>query len=113
MRIQASHYYLIAVLSYLGLFALLMAWYTKLAPPEQIPVVLMLLIIVAPLLLPLRGFMHGDRRKHAWMAYLSIAYVMHGSVVFYLSAAERGLAVLEILFSSALFFGSIFYIRQK
>ena len=46
-------WYALTLLGYLGTFALLLAWYTVLAPSEHFPVSLVLLVLVGPLLFPL------------------------------------------------------------
>ena len=112
MTIRAEHYYLLALTGFFGLFFLLMSWHTVLAPSSRFPVALVLLVTVTPLLLPLRGLLHGRDKSCAWAAYISLIYFTHGSVEAYGNAAERWLAALEIAFSLMLFFGATFYIRR-
>ena len=84
-----------ALLSFLGLFVLLMAWHTVLMPPTRLPIALVLIITVTPLLLPLKGFLHGKPKSNAWMAYISLIYIVHGIVEGYANPAERYLAAAE------------------
>ena len=84
MIIKPIYYYRLAQVGYFGLFALLMLWNTVLTPATHFPVALMLLITVTPLLLPLRGFLHGNSKSCAWMAYISLIYFIHGSVETYI-----------------------------
>jgi uncharacterized membrane protein len=113
MKFNPTHYYFLALASFLGLFALLMFWNTLWYPSTRFPIALMLVLVITPLLLPLRGFLNADSRSCAWVAYLSIAYLMHGTVEVYVNAAERLPASLEVLFSSLLFAGTTLYIRFK
>lgn len=110
---QARFYHTVALAGYFGLFTLLMFWNTLLYPSTKLPIALVLILAVAPLLLPLRGFLDAQPKSCAWMAYLSIAYLMHGTVEAYVNPVERFIAGLEILFSLLLFAGSILVIRIK
>lgn len=109
MKVRYLH--VLAVVAFLGLFSLLMFWQTVLAPSIRFPVALVLLLTVFPLLIPLRGFLNGDKKSCSWMAYLSLFYFIHGAIECYANADERVLAGLEIWFSLQLFFGAAFYVR--
>ena len=111
MSIKPSYYYTVAVVGFLGLFALLMLWNTVLAPSSRFPAALMLLITVTPLLLHMRGLLDRKPKSCAWMAYISLIYFIHGSIEAYANASERLYASLEIIFSLMLFFGAILYVR--
>lgn len=102
-----------ALSGYFGLLSLLMLWNTWLAPSRYFPVALVLLVMVGPLLLPLRGLLHGRPYTHAWTSYLALAYFMHGIGQAYAVPSERTPALLEVLFSLALFLGAIFYARFR
>ena len=113
MKIAISkRYYYLALTSYFSLFFLLMAWNTLIFPSTQFPVALVLIVFITPLLLPLRGFLHGRKKSSAWLGYISLIYFMHGISEAYVNSAERLLAVLEILFSLLLFLGIMFYLRN-
>lgn len=111
MQPKAKIYYQLALIGFFGLFILLMVWNTVWFPSSKLPIALVLVFGIAPLLLPLRGFLSANPRSCAWMAYLSIAYIMHGSVEAYVTAAERLPASLEVIFSALLFIGATFFIR--
>ncbi|MEQ1637876.1 MAG: DUF2069 domain-containing protein [Methylococcales bacterium] len=113
MQIKADYFYSLALVGFFGLFILLMVWNTLWYPSTKLPVALVLLLAIMPLLLPLRGLLKANARSCAWMAYLSIAYLMHGSVEAYVNAAERLPASLEVFFSATLFIGATFFIRFK
>lgn len=103
--------YRVALAGFLGLFSLLMLWNTVLTQNARLPVTLMLLLTVTPLLLPMRGFLGGRTRSCAWLAYISLIYFIHGCSEAYVSTATRTYALLEILLSMMIFFGTTFYIR--
>lgn len=108
----AQRYYHIALMSYFALFILLMLWNTLLYPSSYFPVALVLIVFVFPLLLPLRGFLHGRKKSTAWLGYISLIYFVHGISEAYVNAAERVYAILEIIFSLLLFLSISFYLRN-
>jgi len=111
MNIKPNYFYIVALTGYFGLFALLMLWNTVLAPPSRFPVALRLLITVTPLLLPLRGFLDRNPKSCSWMAYISLAYFIHGTIEAYVNTNGRLYPSLEIIFSLMLFFGATLYVR--
>jgi len=111
MNIKPIYFYIVALTGYFGLFTLLMLWNTVLAPSSRFPVALRLLITVSPLLLPLRGFLDRNPKSCAWMAYISLAYFIHGSIEAYVNTNGRLYPSLEIIFSLMLFFGATLYVR--
>ena len=111
MNIKPIYFYIVALTGYFGLFALLMLWNTVLAPTSRFPVALRLLITVTPLLLPLRGFLDRNPKSCAWMAYISLAYFIHGTIEAYVNTNGRLYPSLEIIFSLMLFFGATLYVR--
>ena len=111
MNIKPIYFYMVALTGYFGLFALLMLWNTVLAPSSRFPVALILLITVTPLLLNLRGLLDRNTKSCAWMAYISLAYFIHGSIEAYVNTNGRLYPSLEIIFSLMLFFGSTLYVR--
>jgi uncharacterized membrane protein len=111
MTIKPVYFYIMALTGYFGLFALLMLWNTILAPSSQFPVALMLLITVTPLLLNLRGLLNRNTKSCAWMAYISLAYFIHGSVETYVNTNGRLYPSLEVILSLMLFFGTTLYVR--
>ncbi len=109
---KTIHFYWLAVSAFLGLFGLLMLWQTVFAPPTHFPVALMLLFTITPLLIPLRGFLNGNRKSFSWIAYISLFYLIHGAIESYANVDERMLASLEVFLSLQLFFSSAFYVRS-
>ncbi|MGZ4977539.1 MAG: DUF2069 domain-containing protein [Methylobacter sp.] len=111
MNIKPLYCYIIALIGFFGLFALLMLWNTVLAPSTRFPVALVLLVSVTPLLLPMRGLLDRNPRSCAWAAYVSLIYFLHGTAEAYVNTDERLYAALEIMLSLMLFFGTAFYVR--
>ncbi len=113
MKIAANLPYRIALVGFLGLFALLMLWNTALSTSVSANkhVAIMLIITVTPLLLPMRGFLDKRPKSCAWLAYISLIYFVHGCLEAYANAAIRPYALLETVFSLMIFFGATFYIR--
>ena len=110
---KGQHFYIIALIGYFGLFFLLMLWNTVLAPSIYFPVAIVLVVMITPLLLPLRGLLHGKPKSCAWAAYVSLIYFIHGSIEAFANADQRLLAIFEVFFSLLLFFGATFYVRLK
>ena len=104
-------YYLTALVAYFCLFILLMAWNTILMPSAQFPVAMVLIFMVTPLLLPLRGFLHGRPKSCSWMAYVSLLYIIHGIVEAYANPAERLFTVAEAVLALTLFMSTTLYVR--
>jgi len=106
------YYYYAALGSFFGLFALLMAWNTILAPSEHFPVALVLLFSVTPLLLPFKGMLNGNLKSCTWMSYVSLLYFTHGIAEAYANQAERNYALAEIVLSLLLCFAAGLYVYK-
>lgn len=103
--------YRLALAGYLGTLALLVAWYSWLAPSRHFPVSLVLLVLVLPLFAPLRGLLHRRRYTIAWSCFLAPLYFTHGVVEAYVSEATRHLGLLEVLFTALWFLAAMGYVR--
>ncbi len=101
------------LIGYYGLLLLLLNWHSWIAPPAEIPRAAVLIILLLPLLLPMRGLVHGRKRTHEWAHYLALLYFALGVDTAYYHADVRLLAYGQILFSSMLFFGCIYYVRYQ
>ncbi|PPC91919.1 MAG: hypothetical protein CTY34_01810 [Methylobacter sp.] len=112
MKLNPEFYYWASLTGFFGLFALLMLWPTVLAPPQGLPVALILLITISPLLLVLRGLLSKHRKACAWAAYVSLLYFIHGSSATYADAGAKLYPALETVFSLLLFTGSMLYVRS-
>jgi uncharacterized membrane protein len=98
---------------YFGLLLLVMLWPTWLSPPQRVPVAMVLLALVTPLLLPLRGLLAGKVYTHAWTGFLALGYFTVGSVEAYADPAARVVALGTVVFSLLLFTGSQLYVRFR
>jgi uncharacterized membrane protein len=108
----ARFLYTLTLIGYLGTLALLIAWYGWLSPPRSFPIALVLLLLVTPLLFPLRGLLHGRRYTYAWSCFLALLYFTHGVMEAYSSATDRYLGLLEIFLATLWFLAAMAYIRS-
>ena len=104
-------FYGLTLTGYFGTLILLTAWFAWLYPPQKAPVALTLLLIVGPLLLPLRGLLHARRYTMSWSCFLALLYFIHGVLEAWHTAPTRTLGMAEVVFTSLWFVGAIAYIR--
>jgi len=109
---QRIHFYYAALSGFFGLFLLMMAWHTLLAPSNQFPTALLLIISAGPLLLPFKGLLNRNLKSCTWMSYLSLPYFIHGVTEAYVNQIQRPYALMEIVFSLLLCFGAGFYVYK-
>ncbi len=107
-----NYAYTLTLFGYFSLLILLLLWPTLLSPPQQIPVAVVLGITLIPILLPLRGLLHGRVTSFVWSAYLSLFYFVHGVTETGAGSDEMFLAMLEIVSSMLLFFGIISFLKS-
>jgi uncharacterized membrane protein len=110
-RVTASR--VLTLVGYFGLLLLVMLWPTWLSPPQRVPVAMVLLVLVTPLLLPLRGLLAGKVYTHAWTGFVALGYFTVGSVEAYADPAARMVALGTVVFSLLLFTGSQLYVRFR
>jgi len=103
----------LTLVGYFGLLILLTLWTVWLAPPRESSISLVLIILITPLLFPLRGLLHARPYTHAWTSFLALFYFILGVVVAYANEDERLLGILEIVFSIMLYTGAILFARFK
>ena len=96
---------------YFGTLFLMTAWFAWLYPPVKAPVALTLLLVVGPLLLPLRGLLHARRYTLAWSCFLALLYFTHGVVEAWHTAPTRPLGIAEVILTTLWFTCAIAYIR--
>ncbi|MEM7291771.1 MAG: DUF2069 domain-containing protein [Pseudomonadota bacterium] len=101
------------LLGYFGLLILLLNWHTWLSPPTEVPRALLLIVLVVPLLFPMRGLLHERAYTHAWTSFLALGYFALGIDIVYTSEIDRTLGVLQIVFSTLLFFGCVYFPRYQ
>ena len=110
---NSRFYYILALLGYFGLFILLSVWTAYLAPPTIFPISIVLLFYVGPLLIPLRGLLHGKLYTHAWVHFMALFYFIVGVMVAAANAEERNYALAQVVLSIMMFVGSMMYVRVK
>ena len=104
---------MLALAAYFGLLAVLLNRYTWLAPPTRTPVSAALLLAAGPLLLPLRGLLHGRPYTHAWTSFLALPYFVLGVDTLAAGAAPAWLGWATVTTSLALFAGAVGYARLR
>jgi len=112
MKIRAVH--ILSLGSYIGLIAFGMLWAIELGelPRDQISITL--LILVLPLLLPLRGILHARHKSLVWGMLVALLPILHGGVNLWAESwpkaawggLELAMAVSYIVFCS-------YYIRWR
>ena len=100
------------LIGYFGLLGILLTWNAWIAPSEHFPRALILMVLLVPLLFPLRGLLHGRPYTHAWTILISLIYFTLG-VSNTAVAAERLYGLLLIIASLMLFSGCILYLRCR
>jgi uncharacterized membrane protein len=95
-----------------GLIVLLLAWQLWLSP-STLPSGLVLLVLVGPLLLPLRGLLQGRPKSHFWASVLALLYILHGAGELFATVQDRPLAVMEIVLALCLYVGALSYVRLR
>ena len=105
--------YALTLCGYFGTLTLLTAWYSWLAPPVHFPRALLLIIMLVPLLFPLRGLLHGRKYTFAWSCFLALLYFIHGVMEAYSSEVTRHLGLIEVLCTSVWFVAAMTYVRNN
>lgn len=101
----------LALAGLLGTLLLVSLWAGWLFPPRRLPPAAVVLAVGLPLLLPLRGMLHGRRYTCAWSLFLSLPYFIHGTVEAWADPAARPLALLEVATTLAWIIGATGYVR--
>ena len=102
-----------ALASHLALLALLLNWFTWLAPPERTPIALVLIVTTIPLLFPLRGLLHGRLYTHAWTSFLALPYFILGVDAVAAGSEPTWLGWAAIVSSTTLFIATVGYTRCR
>lgn len=103
---------ILTLVGYFGLLALILNWFTWLAPPVRVPRSMVLAALAIPLLFPLRGIIHSRRYTHQWIGFLSMPYFAIGVDVWYNHQdTEQFLGMSMVIFSLLLMIGSSMYAR--
>lgn len=92
-------------LSLLAQGLLQVLWHGLLHPPPALPTGLVLAVALLPLCALLPAALHSTRRVLLVGGIVSLLYFSHGVMEAWSNPAERGLALLEILFALGAIFG--------
>ena len=106
-------YYGLLLAGYFGTLILLTAWFAWAYPPQKTPVALALLLIVGPLLLPMRGILHARRYTISWSCFLALLYFTHGVLEAWHTAPTRTLGMVEVALTTLWFVSAIGYIQAS
>jgi uncharacterized membrane protein len=101
----------LALAGFFGLLATILLWHAWLKPPGRYPTALFLIVLLTPLLAPLRGLLHGRVYTHAWAGMLALFYFCLGVMHTWSEPAARVYGLLLTAFSIMFFTGAIFYVR--
>ena len=102
-----------SLVGYFGLLALVSVWTVTRAPADRMAVAPVLLLAVVPLLVLLRGILHGRPRAHFWASVVALLYMAHGVVELLSDTASQELSTLEVVLSLTLYFGAVFFARFR
>ena len=83
--------------SWLALLATQLAWHVLLPPPHGTRNFWLAVILVVPLLLPLRGILAGSIRSITWGGYLSMLYLVIGVTEAWANTPQRIPALQQVL----------------
>lgn len=110
MKIKATRG--LSLASYLGLIAFGMAWAIALGdvPRQQIS---MTLLYYAPLLIPLRGILHGRDKAILWGVLISLLYLIHGGTIAWADDVHRWWGLLESFLVLGYLFSASLFIRWR
>ena len=102
----------LSLVGYFALLALIVNRFTWLAPPETVPRALPLAALALPLLVPLRGLLHGRRTTHLWTSLLALPYFALGiDGAFNAAPGQAWLGAASALCTLVLFVGCLLYVR--
>ncbi|MDH3947872.1 MAG: DUF2069 domain-containing protein [Gammaproteobacteria bacterium] len=98
----------LTLLSYIALVGLILIWHGWIVPSPEA-----LILLLLPLLFPLRGILKGNPYTHAWSSFLILLYFIHGIVEAYANPQVRMWALIEVLFSVTFYTGAVLYARLR
>jgi uncharacterized membrane protein len=102
----------VALSGYFSLFVLLVLRYCWLAPPPQLSPWLPLAVMLAPLMVPVRGLVAGRRNTYKWSGFLALAYFAYAVDSLFMDGWSRILGIAEALASLSWFFCAVLYVRR-
>ncbi|MGF1642269.1 MAG: DUF2069 domain-containing protein [Thiotrichales bacterium] len=109
-RARVAH--AVTLAAFFGLFFLLLGWTIGWRPAEGLPRSLVLLALIGPMLLPLRGLLYGKAYTHAWSSFLALWYFVLG-VSDAALPETRGVGYGAIGLSLLWFTSALLYVRWQ
>ena len=104
---------LLTLVGFFGLLAWVLLWHLWLSPHPDLNPWLLPVIWTVPLLFPLKGIVQGNPYTHAWGNFVLMPYFLHALTLITTDEGERWLAVVELVFTTLAFIGTIYYARQR
>lgn len=111
MKITAAR--TLALISYLGLIGLVMAWIVFLGRTADQHISLFLVLFVTPLLLPLRGVLAARDKPMVWGTLVVLPYTVHGGMVVWIGGADAWLGWIELALSLGYLISASYFIRWR
>nr|WP_205598917.1 DUF2069 domain-containing protein [Aeromonas rivipollensis] len=104
---------MLTLVGFFGLLAWVILWHLWLSPHPDLNPWLLPVIWTVPLLFPLKGIVQGNPYTHAWGNFVLMPYFLHALTLITTDEGERWLAVVELVFTTLAFIGTIYYARQR
>jgi uncharacterized membrane protein len=111
MKIRVARW--LSLGSYLGLVVWLMLWVIAVGDFARDHISLMLLILVTPLLLPLRGVLAGRDKALIWGTLVSLIYLVHGGMIAWSDPAHRWAGLFELTLSLTYLVSASYFVRWR
>ena len=105
--------HLLTLVGFFGLLAWVIIWHLFLSPHPDLNPWLLPVIWTVPLLFPLKGIVQGNPYTHAWGNFVLMPYFVHALTLITTDEGERWLAVVELVFATLAFVGTIYYARLR
>ena len=105
-------YYILSLISYFTLVAGQTIWIVWLNPNSLAPKSLVITLFIVPLLLPIRGLLHGKLKTYKGMTLFIWLYFIYG----FWNIAEQTqqpLGILQIIGSLVFFTFCVLFVRQQ
>ena len=102
-----------ALIGYFGLLILMPLWLLVFNPTPELDTRISLVMFWLPLFLPMAGLLKGKPYTYAWTNFVVMLNFMHGATSLWVVPNEIFFAILEMLFSSMLFFAGTYYARYQ
>ena len=103
----------LSLASYFALLAFAVLWVFHFSATPETRISLMLLLFVAPLLIPLRGVLHARDKALIWSSLISLFYVLHGGTLWWAEPTQAHWGALEVGLAISHIISSSFFIRWR